>query len=57
LTEKLAAKGIWFPMGTTINIVKDGHHLKYDGSFGDFNVLAHHMQRVATPTIKLDSEE
>ena len=44
-------------MGTTINIVKDGHHLKYDGSFGDFNVLAHHMQRAATPTIKLDSEE
>ena len=57
LVEVLAARGIWFPMGTTINIVKDGHHLKYDGMFSDFTMLGHHMQRAATPLVKLDSEK
>ena len=57
LTEKLASNGIWFPMGTTIYIGKDARLMKYDGNARDFNMLAHQMQRVATPVINLSSEE
>ena len=43
LTEKLAAQGIWFPMGTTIQIGVNGRLLKYDGMFASVNMLLHHM--------------
>ena len=43
LTEKLAAQGIWFPMGTTIQIGVNGRLIKYDGMFANVNMLIHHM--------------
>ena len=53
LTEKLAAKGIWFPMGTTIYIVDNGRLVKYDGMWAETNLLFHQMQRIASPLIEL----
>lgn len=57
LLEKLAKDYIYFPMGTTIYISSGAKVYKYDGMFADFNMLAHHMQRVFTPLVELTSEE
>ena len=38
-------------------IIKDGRMYKYDGPWGDVNVLMHHMQRLTNPLITLNTEE
>jgi hypothetical protein len=57
LVEKLAASSVFFPMGTTVYIAVKGRFIKYDGMYGDFNMLAHHMERAANPAITLTTEE
>lgn len=57
LVEHLADKGVWFPMGTTVNIGSGGRMYRYDGMYADFTMLAHHMQRIVNPVIQLTSEE
>jgi len=57
LVEKLAELGVWFPMGTTVLIVKEGRAFEYKGMWSDVNMLLHHLQRVANPVVTLTSEE
>ena len=57
LTEKLAAQGLWFPLGANIMLLKEGRMFKYDGPWGDVTVLMHQMQRTVNPLITLTSEE
>ena len=57
LTSKLGEFGIWFPMGTTVLLVREGRTFKYDGPIDSVDSLVHHLQRIATPVISLTSEE
>ena len=57
LTSKLGEFGIWFPMGTTVLLVRDGRTFKYDGFVDKVNSLVHMLQRISTPLISLTSEE
>ena len=56
--EQMRARGIGFPKGgSTIAIIKNGQMHKYDGMFSEINMLLNQMQRIASPTVQLDSEE
>ena len=57
LTEKLAERGVWFPMGTTILIGEKGRFTKYDGQYNSIEMLAHQMQRSINTVVTLTSED
>ena len=41
----------------SIMIIKDGIKYSYDGTWHDYRVLLHHLQRVANPLINLTTVE